>query len=317
MKTRTIVVGALLVAAALIGVIALHGGNDEKPREVAVAPANPVEPPKASLPPSRQTETPKPIAPVVQVEGAARLPSSESFENASNLRVLADSLAAGLKNGDPEAARTMAKILGECSQAIHFPNFFESFRSGVEELSPEQKSNALAHINRLEQRCADIAKTEKVTPTQLRDLESRGMLVGDVVALAQRVAADPASMSAPERADAVRRIITSRNGEAIYVLADAMEFSDDADNFLLRRHAGQRNDVYAWKLVGCAYGAACNPDGSFARQQCIVLRTCMPGGYREYLRYYLVSPYNYESITHAEQDILSIIASGRTEELLY
>jgi len=43
----------------------------------------------------------------------------------------------------------------------------------------------------------------------------------------------------------------------------------------------------------------------------------MPGGYREYVRYYLLSPYIYGVVTKAEQDILSIISSGRTEELLY
>lgn len=317
MKTRTVVIGALLIAAALIGAIALREGNDEKPRDIAIVPANQVEPPKASLPPPRQTDTPKPTAPAVQIEGATRLPTTESFENSSNLRALADSLAAGQKGDDPSAARTMARILGECSQTINFPNYIEGFRRRIAELPPEQQATGLAHINRLEQRCADIAKTEKMTVSRLRDLERRAASMDDVVALAQRVAADPASMSGAERADAVRRIITSRNGEAIYVLADAMEFSDDADNFLLRQHAGQLTDIYAWKLVGCAYGAPCGPDSSFVRQQCVVQRQCMPGGYREFIRYFLLSPYHYNVVTKAEQDILRTIASGRTEELLF
>lgn len=315
MKTSTAVVSAVLVVAALVGGIALRGKGGEKQPEVAAPSSSQPEPAKASLPPTR--DAPKPSAPAIKIEGVARLPATESYESSPNLRALADTLGPGLKSGDPEAARTMAKILNECSQLIHFPNYVASFRSNLADLSPEQQATALTHIGRLEQRCSGIAKTEKATSNQLRDLERRGMGVDDLVALAQRIATDPASLSRPELADAVRRIVKSRNGEAIYVLADAMEYSDDADNHLVRLHAGQPTDIYAWKLVGCAFGAPCGPDSSFVRQNCIVLRQCMPGGYREYVRYYLLSPYMYGVVTKAEQDILSVISSGRTEELLY
>lgn len=254
----------------------------------------------------------------MEIEGASRLPATEGYESSPNLRALADTLDAGLRSGDAEAARTMARILSECSQLMNFPNYAASFRNGIANFPSEQQFAARAHIDRLEQRCADIAKTDKYTISRLHDLERRGMGVDDVVALAQRVATDPALLSAPERADAVRRILTSRNGEAIYVLADAMAYADDTDGgFLLRQHAGQPTDVYVWKLVGCAYGAPCGPDSSFVRRNCIVLNQCMPGGYREYVRYYLLSPYSYEVVVKAEQDVLSIISSGRTGELLF
>lgn len=317
MKTRTVVIGALLVAVALLGIVALRGENGEKQPKAAAPPISQAEPPKASLPPSRQSDVSKPAAPPIKIEGATSLPTTQSYESSSNLKVLADTLGPGLRSGDAESARTMARILNECAQLMLFPGYAESFRNNLADLSPEQQSTALTHIGRLEQRCSDIDKTEKLTTSNLRDLERRGMGVDDVVALAHRVTADPASLSVSERTDAVRRIVMSRNGEAIYVLADAMEFSDDADNFLLRQHAGQLTDVYAWKLVGCAFGAPCGPDSSFVRQNCITLRKCMPGGYREYIRYYLLSPYSYEVVLKAEQDILSIISSGRTEELLF
>lgn len=312
MQLRTVVIGTVLVVAVLVGTLVLRGGSEA----TGVPPVIQPEAPTASPAPTRR-DTPKAASPAVKTESASRSPATESYETSPNLRALADGLAARLENGDAEAARTMARILDECLYLIIFPNYVASSRSNLADLSPEQRSTALTHIGRVEQRCADIARTEKVTSSRLRDLERRSMEAGDLVALAHRVAADPASLSGPERADAVRRIITSRNGEAIYVLADAMEFSDEMDNPLLRLHAGQMPDVYTWKLVGCAFGAPCGPDSSFVRHQCIVFRQCMPGGYREYVRYYVLSPYNYDAVISAEKEILQIISSGRTEELLF
>jgi hypothetical protein len=313
MQLRTVVIGTVLVAAVLVGTLALRGRDEAKPG----TDVPPVTQPEAPPAPTRRSDTPKAASPAVKTESASRSPATESYETSSNLRALADGLGDRLEKGDAEATRTMARILDECFQAIIFPNYFASFRSNLANIPPEQRSTALMHIGRVEQRCADIARTEKVTSSRLRDLQRRGIQGDDLVALAHRVADDPASLSGPERADAVRRIITSRHGEAIHVLADAMEFSDEMDNPLLRLHAGQRSDVYAWKLVGCAFGAPCGPDSSIVRHYCLVFNNCMPGGYREYVRYYVLSPYNYDAAISAEKDILQIISSGRTEELLF
>ncbi len=318
MKTRTAVLGAALMAAALVGVAILRSGEGEKRTEIAGSAAGPSAPPRAAAsPPATQAGVRKPISPTATIASAVRLPATDSFESSSNLRALADTLEAALKNGDATAARLMEYILNECTPLILQPGYPASFRSRLANLAPEQQATALTHINRAEQRCADIARTEKITLSRMRDLQQRAMAVDDLVALAQRIAGDPASLSPAERADAVRRIISSRHGEAIYALADAMAFSDDADNFLLRRHAGTPSDIFAWKFVGCAYGAPCGPDSSFLRNNCISLGQCMPGGYREYVRYYWLSPYNYAAAVKAEQDILGLIASGRIEEILY
>jgi hypothetical protein len=312
MKTRTVVVGAVLVAAALAVAFTQRTGNDETPAGTPVQSVSRTEPAKASLPPPRHAEPAKPAAPSVAVAGAPRSPEDQRYESAPNLKVLADALEPRAAAGDKEAARVLAKALNECAPMSAFPDSVEKALRNLGIYTPDQRGAAEHHLVMFGQRCTDLVRAGKIDSARIN--RARRQSGGDdLVALAESIAEDPAGMPAPERADALRRILASRNGEAIFMLADAMLYVDDEGHGVLQRFSGDTRFLYAWKLVGCDLGASCGPDSFFVRYACTTLGQCRPGGYREHIRYFLVSPYLYENASDAEREILQAMADGQIE----
>ncbi|MBN8738126.1 MAG: hypothetical protein BGP24_02960 [Lysobacterales bacterium 69-70] len=306
---------ALFVAVGLVVGSALRGTGSEKlPATGPVAEHAVRQPtaPKAASAPIR-TESPVPAAPVLRIDGAVSLAATQAYENAANLKRLADALEPRVAAGDAEAARSLARILDECAPMSLFPNYVEGFRERLSTFPPDRRAAAQRHLDRFEQRCTDLVRAGKISPQRMRQLDRQGAAVDDLVSLARRIANDPAAMPAVERTDALRRIISSRNGEAIHVVADAMSQVDDAGDGILRRYSGGTADLVAWKLVGCDFGAPCGQDSAFVRHECTFLNHCIPGGYREHVQYFSLSPYQFELATDAERVIVQAIIDGRLD----
>ncbi|HVH35900.1 MAG TPA: hypothetical protein VM847_17515 [Tahibacter sp.] len=317
MRHRIVVLVAASVAVVLVVLAMLRTSPGEKPAQAEPVAASSVRQPaspKASASPERRSEGPPTPIPIARTDGAVRVPSTEIYENAANLKELADALEPRVAAGDKEAARSLARILDECFPMTVFPNYVAGFREGLSKFPPERRVAAQRHIDRLEQRCADFVRSGRSSPQRLRDLDRQGAGVDDLVALARHIANDPAAMPRAERSDALRRILSSRNGEAIYVLADAMSYVDEDGDGVLRRHSGGNTQVYAWKFVGCDFGAPCGQDSAFVRHACIVLNLCIPGGYREHVRYFSLSPYQLELAMEEERAIVEAINDGRLDE---
>ncbi len=315
MRIRILIVGALLVVVGLVVVSIRHGTGGEKPPLAEPVAGRAVRQPAApgAAPAARRSEAPAPVAPVPRIDGAVRLPSTEIYENAANLKELADALELRVAAGDAEAARSLLKVLDECLPVSTIPDYLEQHRRWAAGQAPDRRSANERHVERLAQRCGDLVRTGKVSRQHMREIRGRGLALDDLVALAQRIAEEPAAMSAAERTDALRRIVASRNGEAIFIVADAMAYVDDAGDGVLPGHSGSDIFLYAWKLVGCDFGAPCGPDSAFVRNACISIGFCTPGGYREYIRYFSLSPYSFEITQQTEREMAQAIADGRFE----
>jgi len=314
MRNRMLVLGVLSVLVGLLVVSLLRGTPDEKPPIAEPAAERTVrQPATPAASAARRSEAPAPVAPALRIAGAVRLPSTEIYENATNLKELADALEPRVAAGDADAARSLLKVLDECLPVSVIPDYLEKHRRWAVGQAPDRRSANERHIDRLAQRCSDLVRTGKVSRQHMREIGERGLVVDDLVALAQRIADDPTAMSVAERTDALRRIIASRNGEALYVVADAMGHADENGVGVLPGHSGSEIFLYAWKLVGCDFGAPCGPDSAFLRNACLNIGYCVPGGYREYVRFYLLSPYTFELVTDAEREIAQAIADGKFE----
>src|SRR6478735_1822837 len=136
MRNRIVVLVAASVAVVLVVLVMLRTSPGEKPAQAEPVAASSVRQPvspKASASPERRSEgplTPIPI-PIARIDGAVRVPSTEIYENAANLKELADALEPRVAAGDKEAARSLARILDECFPMTVFPNYVAGFREGL------------------------------------------------------------------------------------------------------------------------------------------------------------------------------------------
>lgn len=312
MKNRTLAVGGLLAAIALIAVVALRTTPAPQTPAGAANAASAAAAP-ASNAPARRTDARKPAMPAAPTDkSVVSSPETLSYESAANLKPLVDTLEQRVASGDQEATRSLIKALDECLPLSRYPPWAQKFREQLPGLPPDQQAVAQHHIARFEQRCTDIARSGRIESGRLETLRNQAT---DLVALAERVGGDPAAVDAAERAQAVRRILASKNGEAIYALAAGMADVDADGNGLLGRYSGNDFYVYAWRFVGCDLGAPCGQDSALMRNLCTTQRQCLPGGYREHVQYYALSPHNFEITGGLYREILTLISNGRIDDV--
>lgn len=249
--------------------------------------------------------------------GLAPLPVSsltQAFETSDNLARLVDELAPRARAGDADAARVIAQALDECVMLSNNPNFAGGFREQAKKMPAERRAAAMAHIAAHEQRCRELANAEKITMNRIREAGSAASHGNSLTDQAQRLASSHADMSEQDVKETLRTIVQSRNADAISSLADAMGANGD-ERGLFGPHAGSPAHMIAWKLVACDLGQPCGPTSYTVRHTCVVQDSCVPGGYREYVRFFVLTPYQYELAAAEERTILEAIANGNMEAL--
>lgn len=212
-------------------------------------------------------------------------------------------------SGDAEAARIIAQALDECSHLSVFPTFIEGFKKTADAMPAARREAALAYAKVYHQRCEELVRAERITPDRLQSANEAASHGNDLVEQGRRLAATSSSMSASDVKDTLRRIVQSRNGEAIASIADAMaETSDDRE--LFGPYSGSTIQAMAWRLVACDLGLPCGPGSAIVRQACINGGKCIHGSYREVIRFFFLSPWEYELAVAEEGRILRDIYQG-------
>ena len=241
-------------------------------------------------------------------------PLALAFESSSNLAQLVLELSPRAAAGDAQAARVIAQALDECATLSVRRGGTEGLDKFAEAMPPNRRNVALAHVAQYRERCAELAKAEKMTPERLREASHAGSLGNDLVDQAQRVVESSTTMSEAEVKDTLRRIVQSRDARAIAIMADAMGQNPD-DREIFGTKAGTHIYAMAWKLVACDLGMSCGPSSALVRQGCVVYARCIPGDYREIVRFYLLTPSDYELTLGVEREILQDIADGGIDRL--
>lgn len=236
-------------------------------------------------------------------------PLAQAFESSNNLAQLIRDATPQVAAGDAQAARIVAQALDECAHLSIFPNFAEGIRKAASAAPADRRDATLAHLTRLQERCAELVSAEKITPEKLRSAFGTASQANDLVDQARRLVEASSAMSEADVKDTLRRIVESRNAEAIAVMADAMGESHD-DRELFGPRSGSDISVMAWKLVACDLGLPCGPDSALVRHECMARSKCLPGGYKEIVRFFYLSPWAYELAVEQERAILQEIAKS-------
>lgn len=74
-------------------------------------------------------------------------------------------------------------------------------------------------------------------------------------------------------------------------------------------------DQIAWRLVSCHFGRDCEPNGRLVREKCLSFNACLKGSYRDYVRHFEATPYQFELAVRKERQILDLLARGALDEL--
>lgn len=317
---RRAVLVLLTIAAAAISVWYFWLSNEIPVRpgigENTTTAASPVKVVPASVeahpaPSSQSAESPSLPSSISPV---AVSPLAQAFESSSNLSQLVLELSPRAAAGDAQAARVIAQALDECATLSVRRGGTEGLDKFAETMPPNRRDVALAHIARYRERCAELAKAEKMTPERLREASHAGSLGNDLVDQAQRLVESSLTMSEAEVKDTLRRIVQARDAQAIATMADAMGQNPD-DREIFGTKAGTHINAMAWKLVACDLGMPCGPSSVPVRQGCVIYGRCIPGDYREIVRFYLLTPWDYELTLRVEREILQDIADGRIDRL--
>lgn len=257
------------------------------------------------------TANPPPSIPIAQ---APPTPLTQAFESSNNLAQLIRDLAPQVAAGDAPAARIVAQALDECASLSVRRDGGEGLGKFAETMPANRRDVALAHLARYLERCTELASAEKITPQRLREASHAGSLGNDLVDQARKLVESSTTMSAAEVTDTLRRIVQSRDVQAIATMSDAMAQSED-DRELFGPRSGSDIHATAWKLVACDLGMPCGPTSALVRQACMAYGRCIPGDFREVVRFFQLSPWEFELTVNEEREILQDIANGRVDEI--
>ena len=245
---------------------------------------------------------------------AALSPLTQSFESSNNLAQLVRDLTARANAGDAQAARAVEQALDECAPLSLMPNLGQSFYTDEGRIPESRRGAALAHLARYRERCTELAGAEKITSQRLLDARQAASHGSDLVEQGRRLVESHSAMSAAEVKSTLRRIVESRDGEAIASISNAMAESQD-ERELFGPRSGSNMHAMAWKLVACDLGMPCGPTSALARQACLFHGACIQGDFREIVRFFHLSPWQYELALKEEREILRDIASGNFNEI--
>lgn len=135
--------------------------------------------------------------------------------------------------------------------------------------------------------------------------------LGDLIDSAETGTPEPSSADDNEL---LRRIAAAGHDKAVAILAmSAVDASGERD--IHGPFSGLPVDTTAWMLVSCDLGRDCEPNGRLVREKCLTFGQCIGGSYRDYIRYYMTTPYQYEEALKKERQILDLLARGALDEL--
>ncbi|HJU38403.1 MAG TPA: hypothetical protein VJ724_02445 [Tahibacter sp.] len=243
-------------------------------------------------------------------------PLAQAFESSVNLGQLVRELTPRAAAGDAQAARVVAQALEECAILGLRRGGADGFEASAGSMPANRRNAALAHVARYRERCTELVNAEKITPERLRETVHAGSLGNDLVDEARRLVDGASTMSDAQIRDTLRRIVQSRDAQAIAAMSDAMaQRHDDRDSEPFGPRSGSDIHAWAWRFVACDLGMPCGPASAQVRHACLFLGMCVPGDYREVARFYYLTPWAFELAIRQEREILQDIANGNIDQI--
>lgn len=270
---------ALLAAAGLLLALGLwlsRGGHDTR------APDAPPGPAIADSLQGRQAH-PAPIDAVspagaaaarddVRADGAVTMSRATALrrglETSDDLFAYAQQLQLALREGDPDAAWLMSRVVDACAAYASDPAAFarDSARFAAAGFPAVQAMTAARA--RVATRCRRFAPADGLSPTRVRQLRAQAAQGGSLPAEAELLARGEALATTDDYPGALLgRIASAGDAEAFGALSTAVEVPDWLS--LLDRDVAPQYHAVVWQLAACRMGADCGPDSTLMTSYCV------------------------------------------------
>lgn len=260
---------------------------------------------------------PAAITPAAVPALASPQPASRAarFEATQELSALLVELHDAAAHGDAEAARLAATAYDECYALSAQPQRAAQLAQYGQSLPEPQRSAALRHSRNLRQRCSSLLAAGAIAPDDSRLLHEKAVQAGDLASIAAELSGKAADMPEDSVRQTLRRIVATRDAEAIGRLAEVMGASSADQRDIYGPFSGSVADSLAWQLVACDLGRACGPDSLLVRTPCVSAGACLAGDFRDYLRHFQATPAQFEQALIKEKQLLERILAGEIDEI--
>lgn len=238
----------------------------------------------------------------------------DDFADSRDLQQFIDRLMPAVDAGDGEAARLVMMAYEECFLAIAIAKSGRSL-----ETTWKNTDEAMAYGRITKQRCAGVVSESMHQPKgwvfeRVKQFESKALEGGDISSLAMAAGEIGLGELPPEdRTNLLRRIAASGNDDAMLVLSElVVQCGGGCDEL---HPSISPFDRIAWRLVSCHFGRDCEPNGRLVREKCLSFNVCLKGSYRDYVRHFEATPYQFELAVKKERQILDSLARGALDEV--
>lgn len=269
-----------------------------------------------------------PIANALKVE-AASVPSLvppqrarrlSDYADAPDLQQFIEGLRAAADAGDGEAAALIARAYDECFLWVGATKSGRRMTVDPATLAEPQRTATAVQTAITERRCAGIVaqamqQESGWTIEQIRLYQGKARDDGELSQSLYQRGLSYLELSSADDIDLLRRMAASGNDDTVAALAMMVAADPGGERDIQGPYSGQPVDFTAWLLVSCHLGRDCEANGRLVRQQCLMLGHCIAGSYRDYVRYYMATPYQFDEAQKKERQILDLLARGAVDEL--
>jgi hypothetical protein len=259
-------------------------------------------------------QSPSPGGPSAATVGQAY---QSRFDASSDLRALVDQLRPESAGGDGTATRLIGKAYEECF--IVALNGLASFQRDQEQrLKLETNEQARQGIERafaqVGQRCKGFNGVA-LKLNQVEEMRNKAASQGDLAAMAEqfrhRMTAGDQGYGPQEQADLAKRVLASKDSEAVAAMAELMgDVAASRRGDLAPFPAGSASAEAAWQFAACNLGRNCGAQGSYLRTVCVSAGLgCRASSVQEMYRRELLPPAEFEKARQLAGQLVSYGAS--------
>ncbi|MDH5835196.1 hypothetical protein [Luteimonas kalidii] len=198
-----------------------------------------------------------------------RNPSRRSaLETSDDLFAYSQQLLPALREGDPEAAWLMSRVVDTCAGYASDPAAFVRDSATLAALGFAAGPAMTAARERVATRCRRFTPTDGLSPTRVRQLRVQAAQGGNLPAEAELLARGEPVSTADDYAGALLdRVGSAGDADAFGALATAVEVPDWLS--LLDREVAPQYHAITWQLAACRMGADCGPDSALMTSYCV------------------------------------------------
>lgn len=306
---------AFLVGAIAVGVAYVYFDGAR-----SAQPAKPEKATAADVPPTKTTSQAPVVQPMAKPDSlpaavTRRNALAAKFETATDLASFVDDLSGAVASGDGEAAHWTAMAYEDCFAFSVRPEAASLFRAQARAMAEPARSMALTHADNVERRCKNLIAREKIRSAKVFGLHAQARQGGDLAELAADLEKPAPDETAAQVKDTLRRIVSSRDAEAIGAIAQAMGTDHSDLQPAFGPFAGGQSHLVAWQLVACTLGQDCSPTGRVMRNLCVTSSQCFAGSYQELMQQAYATPVEFARALQEQRTLLDLINRNAMDEL--